>query len=211
MYPRLFIPLLVVLSNVGCSFHHDLPLRDSFAAISIGNTLPTDSAFDFESGVELVSRWENATGVTESAGVLLDSTRRVHAKKYQLRGEEGKLALMLYIRRDRTEWVIRRQGDTTDDELRDHVNRSASELAHVGSGHDPADLLERAWSAKRTGRSTYRRVSDRRWFPMSQAKEERVRFGDDRIEILIEERKDIPPLVWAVLGWTSFLAGGAFH
>lgn len=160
------ILLLLGIHAAGCvrspalAFHHPLPLREALQRVHHGQPILENTHYDFATGVTETSTWENATGVTEWAGVLLDENNLVSGTKYQVRGEEWKLALLMYIRRDRTEWAILSPGAMTVDEQREHVAQTVVRLAHVGNGHDPREFLDRAWKARRRGKRMYRRVYD---------------------------------------------------
>jgi hypothetical protein len=114
------ILILCILFLASCSsgFRHDLPVRESYVRVELGDQVPAcielteqaDLADGYLlAGVAAEHEWKYSTGANEWALYLLDAEGAVVAKCYQVDGEEVTL-LPFHIRRISEadwSWVIR--------------------------------------------------------------------------------------------------------
>jgi hypothetical protein len=117
-----------------------MPLKELFDRVPLGASLPADlrcsnivkeARTDRAWGAAGFNQWEHYTGTLEWV-VFLTDHGKVVAKRYQVRGEEGQMAVDHYQRIDRSEWEI--AGPANDPAALVQLRRACDELefAYLG-------------------------------------------------------------------------------
>ncbi len=203
----------ILLLLTGCGFTHQLPLYSDYQSIRLNQPVPAKYDQSDTTSISRLTDWEYATGADESFGIIVNDAGDVVGKKYQMSGEEGSLLTMMFKRREKTEWEIDIKA-STQEKVYQALRSKINQLQFVGSKRDWEGLLQSAEArgdiADRSFR--YQVVKDVKLFPAIRSTCWMLYWEKPNIlKIAIEERIDISPVVWTVLGWGYWLVTGKIN
>ncbi|MFI5378474.1 MAG: hypothetical protein ACHRHE_04195 [Tepidisphaerales bacterium] len=239
---RTSIGLLAALLFVagGCQFAHRMPLKEIYDEVRVGEAIPDGLSMPREVGSEvrregawaamMYHRWENATGAMEWVVFRIEQGK-VIGKRYQVRGEEGQLAVDRYHRLDRSDWEIQGRSDRPANvqQIRDACQ--AMEFARQGlpitSGRgfmdgrlraepdaedisaEPVLKIAEGNNAAKTGRlQVDESTREHPYLPFFVHRKLQLQQNDDGlVQVVVEWEINASLSAWTALGWSRMLQG----